>query len=265
MMTAMPSTESPEGALPPAAVEAAGAAQDCLGASLVATYLHGSAVTGGLRPDSDVDILLVVDRPVDDAPRRRLLAELMRISGRPNRDDPRRPLEVTVFVTAELAAADYPPRCEFVYGEWLRPDFESGALPEPHANPDFLILIAQARQAAVVLSGPPPRELLPQIPDHLLRRAIADARALLLTDLYGDERNVLLTLARMWCTLETGKIVAKDAAAAWAVPRLSPPSGSLLDHARLAYLGRADDDWSALRPEVERVAAEMNERVAALT
>src|SRR5690554_3587248 len=45
------------------------------GASLLAVYLHGSAVAGGLRPDSDVDILVVVDRPAAPAVRGDLIAE----------------------------------------------------------------------------------------------------------------------------------------------------------------------------------------------
>ncbi|HFH3062033.1 TPA: nucleotidyltransferase domain-containing protein, partial [Pseudomonas aeruginosa] len=41
--------------------------QQSLADSLVAVYLHGSAVAGGLRPKSDVDVLVVIDRATTHA------------------------------------------------------------------------------------------------------------------------------------------------------------------------------------------------------
>ncbi len=251
-------------AVPAEALAALSAARDRLGASLVAAWLHGSAVAGGLRPDSDVDVVLVVDPPMSAAARQALLADLMRISGRPGPADPRRPLELVVFDKPDLAVLTYPPRCAFHYGEWLRARFEAGALPRPEANPDFVIVLAQVRQAAVTLAGPPPHALLPEVPRNVLRRAIGDALPRLVADLVGDERNVLLTLARMACTLETGEIVPKDVAAAWAMPRLSTPSADLLDCARRAYLGDVADDWRDLGPQVAALAGALSDRVAAL-
>lgn len=250
--------------VPAEAREALSAARAILDERLVAAYLHGSAVSGGLRPDSDVDILLVADRPMTATMRQGLLARLMRISGRPHTADGRRPLEVVVFGTAGLAAMPYPPRAEFHYGEWLRAGFAAGARPQAEANPDFVIVVAQARQAAVTLAGPPPRDLLPEISDRDLRRAIGDARKDLIAGLHGDERNVLLTLARMWCTLATGRIVAKDAAAEWVLPRLDGASAALLDRARRGYLGLVADDWSGLALSAEALAKHLGDHVAAL-
>lgn len=157
--------------IPDEAVQAMVVARECLGASLVAAYLYGSAVAGGLRPNSDVDLMLVVDRPIPDQTRPRFLAELMRISGVPDCSDPRRPLELIVFNATDLESISYPVRSEFVYGEWLRSAFESGSVPQPETNPEFTVLIAQTRLAALTLAGPPPHHLLPAIPDEDLRRA----------------------------------------------------------------------------------------------
>jgi streptomycin 3"-adenylyltransferase len=236
----------------------------CLGDRLVAAYLHGSAVAGGLRPDSDVDVLVVVERTMAPKVRGRLLEGLMAVSGVPGGGDPRRPLEVIVVVRADLAGFAHPGRCDFLYGEWLRAAFEAGAVPEPEADPELTILLPQARQTAVTLAGPDAAALLPAIPEPVLRRAIGDALPALLGGLEGDERNVLLTLARMWCTLETGRIVPKDAAAAWAIPRLPELAAAVMEGARRGYLGLAEDDWAGRRVEVERVAGELRERVAGL-
>src|SRR5690606_18364981 len=83
---------------------------------------------------------------------------------------------------------------------------------------------------------------------------LLDRQALpaLLDSLEGDERNVLLTLTRMWRTLATGDFVPKDAAAGWAVARLPAEHAAVLATARDAYLGIRRDDWSARRQEARR-------------
>lgn len=48
------------------------------GGSLLGFYLYGSATYGGLHPDSDVDLLAVLDRPMTDTERKSLTAALLR-------------------------------------------------------------------------------------------------------------------------------------------------------------------------------------------
>lgn len=237
--------------------------QQSLADSLVAVYLHGSAVAGGLRPKSDVDVLVVIDRATTHAIRARLVTELMKISGRPG-GDTLRPLELIVFHRADLAESVYPARSEFVYGEWLRDAYETGEVPRPEADPELTLVLAQARQEASPLFGPEPAELLPAIPQADVHRAIKDALPSLLDSLEGDERNVLLTLARMWRTLRIGEFVPKDVAAEWAIPLLPAESAALVSCARNAYLGMMDIDWEARQREVRRVASDLSERVAGM-
>jgi streptomycin 3"-adenylyltransferase len=72
----------------------------------------------------------------------------------------------------------------------------------------------------------------------------------LLDDLDDDTRNVVLTLARAWSTLETGEIRSKDAAAGWALERLPSEHRPVLEHARAIYLGEADERWDRLAADV---------------
>jgi hypothetical protein len=62
-----------------------GVVRGLVGASLIGTYVHGSAVLGGMQPGSDLDLLAVIDRPTTDVERRRLLGDLMH--PRDRRDD----------------------------------------------------------------------------------------------------------------------------------------------------------------------------------
>ncbi|WP_309083520.1 aminoglycoside adenylyltransferase family protein [Chelativorans sp.] len=253
-----------EAAIPALAIDAVSALERSFGKSLLAAYLHGSAVAGGLRPNSDVDVLAVIGRPITHAERAQLVAGLMKMSGAPGSGDGSRPLELIVFLRADLTPPSYPARSEFIYGEWLRDAFKAGGVPEPAGDPEMTLILAQARREARTLIGPDPAEMLPVIPQAHIGRAIGDLLPALLASLDGDERNVLLTLARMWRTLSTGEFVPKDVAAEWAAPRLPEEAAGLITCAGREYLGAVSVDWQARRDEVRRVAEDLRQRVLAM-
>lgn len=217
------------------------------GSDVLGAYLHGSAVLGGLRPTSDLDVLVVLKRPTTATQRRTLVEGLLEVSGAGARHGPARPVELTVVVESDVKPWRYPPRQEFLYGEWLRAAYELGGAPQPEPTPDLSILITMVLQGNTVLVGPPPAQLLDPVPhDDLLRGAIAGIPHLL-SDLESDTRNVLLTLARIWTTLETGQIQSKDAAATWALKRLPHEHQPVLARARAMYLDGVDEErWADL-------------------
>ena len=111
-------------------------AQELLAESLVAFYLHGSAVTSGLRHDSDIDLLAVIAQPITFAARANLTNELLGVSGPPGCRGGLRPIELIMFLRADLTPPTYPARYEFIYGEWLRSEFEAGEEPKPVCDPE---------------------------------------------------------------------------------------------------------------------------------
>ncbi|MFQ3786379.1 aminoglycoside adenylyltransferase family protein [Halomonas sp. A29] len=233
-----------------------------LGGSVVGVYLFGSALRGGLRPNSDVDMLAIVSQPPDDQGRRRLVEALMTVSGSPVDDGSPRPLEVTLLCRESLVPWQYPPRSELVYGEWLREEFEQGRIPPAAADPDLAVVLTTARQCSLALYGPELEELVAPIPEADLRRAILDSLPGLMAGLQGDERNVLLTLARMWMTLETGEIAPKDVAATWALERLPLEHRATMALARRGYLAGGGEDWARRKPQVEALAAFLQRAIA---
>lgn len=243
---------------------AVGALGDILGDDLLAVYLHGSAILGGPRPQSDIDLIAIVRAPVTAERRDRLLSVLTALSGRhPARPGCPRPIEAMVFLRRDLTPPPFPARAEFVYGEWLRDAFvRAPDRSGPVSDPENTLILAQARLFARPLIGPPAAELLPEIAPHLIRRAMRDGLPALVEGLAGDERNVLLTLARMWRTAVTGEFVTKDAAAAWAVARMPGGEAEALDLARRGYLGTAADDWSDRRGAAREAADFLRARVS---
>jgi Aminoglycoside adenylyltransferase, C-terminal domain len=133
---------------------------------------------------------------------------------------------------------------ELQFGDWWRREFESGDVkPWTSPNPDLAVLLTSALADGVPLFGPPIADLLDPVPGDDLRRAMRDVVPDLMADLDSDVRNVLLTLARVWFTSETGTIAPKDVAADWALARLPEGRGDALRRARAVYLGEEAESW----------------------
>lgn len=208
-------------------------------------YLFGSAVLGGVRPDSDVDVLAVLQRRTSRKEKVALVESLLAFSGRRTETGRWRHVELTLVVHSEVRPWRYPPMMDFQYGDWLRSEFESGNVePWPtRVKPDLATLIAMVLLANRPLLGPPAADLLDPIPKADLLEAATDGIESLREDLASDTRNVLLTFARIWTTAVTGTIRSKDAAADWALERLPDQHRTVLARARAGYLGREHESW----------------------
>lgn len=235
-----------------------------LGGDLVAVYLYGSATSSGLRPDSDLDLLVVVRAPLGQRVRP-LLDALLARSGRRHG---LRPVELTVVVADRVRPWRYPPPRELQYGEWLRAGLEAfdpaAGGPAPWGgpdDPDLACLLTQVLLDGVALVGPPAAQVLDPVPLPDLRHAVADGVPGLLADLEDDTRNVLLTLARILATLRTDRIWSKDEAAAQVRDDVPAELRPLLDLAAAAYRGEADDDWAPLQDGAERLARHLADLV----
>ncbi|MGV0750166.1 acetyltransferase [Mycolicibacter minnesotensis] len=216
---------------------------------LVGAYLYGSAATAGLRPDSDVDLLILTRTQLSEAERASLVSMLLSVSGWrghaaqfPEVAD-RRPLELTSLVVADVAPLPQTPRRDFQFGEWLRAELLDGQVPAAVSDPDVVVLLFTAQSAHRVLRGRPLDALVAPVPPELLRHAQLALLPELLNDPAGEERFFLLTLARILVTIETGQIVAKDVAAQRVAPRLTGQDRALLELAAQDYLGLAHANW----------------------
>jgi hypothetical protein len=232
-----------------------------IGTDVLGAYLYGSALRGGLRPRSDLDVLVLTRRGATIEEKRRLAEGLLAVSGS-------RPVEVTVVAEPDVKPWRYPPRFDLQFGEWHRVALER-AEDEPLAattNPDVALLLTMVLQASRPLLGPPATELLDPVPPEDLTRAMLYGADEVIPGLVDDTRNSVLTLARIWLTVETGEIGPKDRAADWALERLPEEHREVLARARAIYLGEQDERWDDLRPRVrpyaDHVAGEIRRRAA---
>lgn len=247
--------------IPAGALTAQHIIEELFSGAVIAVYLYGSAVSSGLRRDSDVDILAVMDQPLSKSDRGSLARSLMAVSGRVGTADGERPLEVTVVRRAEVVPWRYPPWKEFIYGEWLRREYEQDRIPQPAEDPDLAIILSQVRRCSVALVGDDAGEVLALVPMVDVRRAMKDSLPELIAHLKGDERNVILTLARMWVTAETGEFLPKDAAAERIVDRLSGDLAGVMALAAKAYRGEVLDDWENLGSTPQKLVARLKEEI----
>ncbi|TFH36752.1 MAG: DUF4111 domain-containing protein [Anaerolineales bacterium] len=240
-----------------------------LDAEVLGAYLFGSAVQGGLRPESDLDILVVTNRPTTLGEKEGLVRGLMAMSGRSAPDGTWRRVEVTIVVQSDITPWRYPPILDFQYGDWLRTEFEkSNFEPSPTPlRPDLALLITMVVAADTALVGPPPASVLSAVPHEDVLRAMVSDIDRLHGDIDSDTRNVILTLARMWGTFATGAIRSKDAAANWVLGRLPVAHQPVLVRAREAYLGSETERWDdlsdAIAPCVDYMIAEIKHLAAA--
>jgi predicted nucleotidyltransferase len=226
--------------------------REVLDSDVVAAYLFGSAVFGGLKPESDLDVLVVSKRPTTHAEKQRLVNRLLATSMHKSPEGMWRRIELTIVVQGEVKPWSFPPSYDFQYGDWLRGAFESGNVePWPtRVDPDLAVLITMVMLANTPVLGPPPAEVLAPVPaGDLLSAMVGDIDKWRGT-IDSDTRNVILALARIWSTLATGVIRSKDAAADWALERLPSALRPVLARARAVYVGDQAERWDDLADQV---------------
>lgn len=96
--------------IPAQAIKALKIVEELLGSSIIGVYLFGSAVKGGLRINSDVDVLVLVNNSLLEVTRKKLTDRLMLISGKIGNTDSLRPLELTVINHSDVVPWKYPPK-----------------------------------------------------------------------------------------------------------------------------------------------------------
>jgi streptomycin 3"-adenylyltransferase len=232
------------------------ALEEVLGSVLIGAYLHGSAVLGGLHPKSDLDVLAITSREATISEKERIVDRMLQISGPYPPVGSLRPIELTVVVGSEVRPWRYPPQRDLQYGEWLREGFErrDPELLFSVEDSDLAVLCTMVLIADAALVGPAASRVIDPVPRaDLLDTSLAEVPGLV-AEIGTDTRNAVLTLARVWNTVVSGQVVAKDVAAEWALPLLPPEHRPVLARARDIYVGTHQEEWDDLLDALSRFA-----------
>lgn len=233
-----------------------------LGSDLLGVYLYGSSLVGGLQKYSDIDLFTITSRATTSEEKAKLITELLQISGI-YMVSSKLPIEITLVEKRMVNPWQYPPRFDFQYGDWLRKTFEKGVI-EPWDNyemPDLAVIVTQVLLRSETLYGLKPRQLLVEVPYPDFMKAMLHDVHRLTTDLEHDTRNVLLTLARIWSTLETDSIRSKPAAADWVINRLPERHQPVMKRAKSICIGIENEHWNDIKVLIKPCAAFMVDKI----
>ncbi len=233
-----------------------------LGPDLLGVYLYGSSLVGGLQEYSDIDLFAVTHRATNLEEKTRLVANLLKISGIYMKSS-KWPIEITVVEKAAINPWQYPPHFDFQYGEWLRTFFEKGIIAPwlTYEMPDIALIITQVLLKSQTLYGIEPEQLLVPVPYQDFMKAMLQDLNRIVSDLEQDTRNVLLTLARIWSTLETNAIRSKPAAADWVINRLPAIYQPVMTRAKAICIGVENEHWDDIKALIKSCADFMVDKI----
>ncbi|MEQ1104230.1 ANT(3'')-II family aminoglycoside nucleotidyltransferase [Acinetobacter ursingii] len=239
--------------------------QQLLDEALFGIYLYGSAVDGGLGPESDLDLLVVITQALTLQQRKQLAETLLQISHPIGAVQ--RALEVTIVHKDHILSGSYPLSYELQFGEWLRDELNQGVILSEHADPDLSILLKKAQMHHLTLLGPSFSQWSVEIPVQQLWQAMADTYPSIVAhwDEDADERNQILALCRIYFSLVTNEIAPKDQAAQWVIAQLQPQHQPVLQRMSQEYKGQIakqnwQDEYQALQPIVDFLSSRIDEQ-----
>ena len=238
-----------------------------LGPDLLGVYLFGSSLVGGLQKYSDIDLFVVTNRVTTLEEKTRLISSLLKISGIYMKGS-KLPIEMTIVEKTIINPWHYPPRFDFQYGEWLRKSFEKGIIEpwQTHEMPDLALIVTQVLLKNQTLWGLEPEQLLAHVPYNDFIRGMTHNLNSLGTDLEHDTRNVLLTYARIWSTLETNAIRSKPDAADWVINRLPEKYRPVMERAKAICKGEEKEHWDdieeLIRPCTDFMVDKINAQIS---
>jgi hypothetical protein len=187
--------------------ELTGRLRDRLGDELVAAWVVGSNATGDFdAARSDVDVQAVSASPLGRPELEALAAALSHYA----LPCPVRGLEFVLYAREDLTDARGP---AFSLNLNTGPGMDHHAGYEPDAEPRFWFVldVAIAREHAHPLTGPHPRDVLPELPRQLVLQAIRDSLAWWRA---YDANQAVVAACRAWTWLQDGRWLSKGEATA---------------------------------------------------
>ncbi len=239
-----------------------------LGDNLLGVYLYGSYLLGGLQKFSDIDIFAVSKRETTREEKELLEKNLLKISGIYSVSPDLKPIELIIVTKSEVNPWKYPPeydypKFDFLYGDWLRKDFENGTVEPWNTKkmPNLALIITQILLQHKILFGLNPDKLLEKVPYSDFIHGTTAELNFLMKEIDWDTRNILLTLTRMWSTLETDTIRSKEDTVNWAIERTPEEFKPVLENAKAILLGEKEDGWEELKNLIHPCADYMVEHI----
>ncbi len=204
-------------------------ARRILGANYVGAYLQGSISQGAADLESDCDFLVVISRPLS-ASSFTDLADL-------HASLPTRPGHWSTHLEGSYPIAEELATLRGLGAGWAYVDHGSRSLEETSTHCNTPVTRRILRDHGIALDGPPAKTLVEPVPDDVIRNYSRDELARYLQEFDSwstkdawSQRYSVLTIARLICSIQTGRVVSKRDAALWAQSSLDSRWSLLIQH-----------------------------------
>ena len=214
---------------------------EILGDRLVGVYLHGSAVMGCFNPDrSDIDLIVVVDRPLPDAVKKTYMDMVTGFSAM----GPAKGIEMSVVTAGVCRPFAYPTPFELHFSvmhlKWYREDPDGYIRGMNGVDRDLAAHFTVIRQRGRCLCGASIPEVFAPVP-------VRDYMDSILRDVSGAEEEIAedpmyltLNLARVLAYKEEGLVLSKREGGEWATRNLPERFRPLIMDAMRDYTENED-------------------------
>ena len=209
--------------------------------NLVGIYLHGSAVMGCFNPKkSDIDLIIVVDRPLSDSDKRAYMEMVVRY----NALGPAKGIEMSIVLRSVCNPFIYPTPFELHFSaghlEWYRNDPDEYIREMNGDDKDLAAHFTIINNRGRCLYGAPIREVFAKVPGCDYMDSIRDDIAEAPENITKYTLYLTLNLARVLAYKEEGLVLSKKEGGEWAIGSLPAEFHPLINDAMREYCESAD-------------------------
>ena len=209
--------------------------------NLVGIYLHGSAVMGCFHPEqSDIDLIIVVERPLSDAVKRAYMEMVTAYSA----TGPKKGIEMSVVLRSVCKPFVYPTPFELHFSEghaaWYRNDPDDYIRRMNGTDKDLAAHFTIINRRGKCLYGAPIPEVFETVPaDDYMDSIWFDVEGAA-EEITTYPTYLTLNLARVLAFKEERLVLSKKEGGEWAIDRLPKEYRPLIENALHAYTESAE-------------------------
>ena len=216
------------------------AAKDILGDALRGVYLHESLAMGCFNPEkSDIDLLLVINREMTDAQKRRFMEIVVELNARA----PKKGLELSVVKEEVCRHFVYPTPFELHFSPahlaWWQGDPEDYVRRMNGTDPDLAAHFMIVRKYGIALTGPNPEKVFGEVPREAYLDSIRQDVENAAEDVSDNPVYVILNLCRVIAYVKENLVLSKRQGGEWGLANLPDKYHVLIRDALDTYRGDA--------------------------
>lgn len=209
--------------------------------NLLGIYLHGSLAMGGFHPRrSDIDLIVVTKRPIDEFVQKECIQLFLARSTNPY------PTEISFLNENQLKFWIHPCPYDFHYSEYWREYFshamfsrekEKGVDKSPKVDGDLAAHITIINQRGICLFGEEIEAVFPKIPKKDYLDSILSDYEECCELIHEKPIYAVLNMLRVLWYVKEGEVSSKEEAANWGLKYLSKSIYPTIKKAKQGYAG----------------------------